>query len=657
MEDNRKKITLTTKIISAEVEFDRYITLKEGTGSSAYYELVSLNLFKGTTVNEGHYESYVLSPDKRWYNKNDNNKITESESAFNVINNHKKEAYIFYYRRIPNPITREVADLLADSYGDDGRCAVAFHVSMETNNNGKLTDSSFQIFNDYRKSFQNDLNQDIIEYVKKHEIKLNFFRVLDKNVLNSCVGNGTCGFQLDFLLHERIVEQDDSDERDYYITTPKGKPDRHITSPAMMKRFIDHMRNKVNLNKIYFKNVLRPKIVSPTIKKLKPNEYTSYENWIYERTKLCQSKKISGVTYMEELAYYKYLTVTDFIENNASKERFLNSKYNKDIDIKELKIPLWFSISMFNYCKLDHKFSIFFNTKNVSAPYLPNYMILYYSTFKNEAFYEYESEEIEKVCEDLNHGGLNESEHFFLMKTYLLTDNFHNSLRLYHLVLQFVIKYGEFDRSFNNNFRRLNAVNIKRAYDHVEDYNFVEEVVNVNKEVVSIIGSKRKIIVLDDDDDEQHLSQNNLIDQTQIQKDALEAETIKKDLTNAFLEDEHQNNVSVAMDTDVVNDALLGDQNQNSVEMDVLNAARNDFQSQNELKSQLFDLLLFTLTSENNDITRKLKRKFNKQIKEFKTKNKDKFNKNKTLDLTITNVIDLTDGNDNEEEEEEEFKV
>ena len=200
------------------------------------------------------------------------------------------------------------------------------------------------------------------------------------------------------------------------------------------------------------------------------------------------------------------------------------------------------------------------------------------------------------------------------MKTYLLTDNFHNSLQMYHLVLQFVIKYGEFDRSFNNNFRRLNDVNIKRAYDHVEDYNFVEEVVNVDnnnnvdKEVVSIIRSKRMIILLDDDDDdEQHLSQNNLIDQTQIQKDALEAETIKMDLTNAFLEDEHQNNVSVPMDIDVVNDALLGDQNQNSVEMDV-NAARNDLQSQNELKSQLFDLLLFTLTSENNDITRKFKK-------------------------------------------------
>ena len=112
------------------------------------------------------------------------------------------------------------------------------------------------------------------------------------------------------------------------------------------------------------------------------------------------------------------------------------------------------------------------------------------------------------------------------------------------------------------------------------------------------------------------------------------------------------------MDIDVVNDSLsLGDQNQNSVEMDVLTAARNDFQSQNELKSQLFDLLLFTLTSEHNDITRKLKRKINKQIKEFKTKNKDKFNKNKTLDITITNVIDLTDGNDNEKEEEEEFKM
>jgi hypothetical protein len=99
VEDKRKKtMTLTTKIISAEVEFDRYITLKEGTHSLAYYELVSFNVFKGkgTTVNEGHYESYVLSPDKKWYNKNDDNKITESESAFDVINNHKDKAYIYF---------------------------------------------------------------------------------------------------------------------------------------------------------------------------------------------------------------------------------------------------------------------------------------------------------------------------------------------------------------------------------------------------------------------------------------------------------------------------------------------------------------------------------------------------------------------------------
>ena len=60
-----------------------------------------------------------------------------------------------------------------------------------------------------------------------------------------------------------------------------------------------------------------------------------------------------------------------------------------------------------------------------------------------------------------------------------------------------------------------------------------------------------------------------------------------------MLEDEHQNNVSVEMDIDVVNDALLGDQNQNSVQMDVFNAA-NNFHSQNKLKSQLFDLLLLT---------------------------------------------------------------
>ena len=104
--------------------------------------------------------------------------------------------------------------------------------------------------------------------------------------------------------------------------------------------------------------------------------------------------------------------------------------------------------------------------------------------------------------------------------------------------------------------------------------------------------------------------------------------------------------MAITIKNDLTN-SLLEDQNQNGVEMDVVNAA-------NELKSQLFDMLLLTLTSENNDLTRKFKKKFNKQIKDFKTNNKDKFNKNKTLDLTITNVIDLVaDGNDTEEEEEE----
>ena len=568
VEDKRKKtMTLTTKIISAEVEFDRYITLKEGTHSLAYYELVSFNVFKGkgTTVNEGHYESYVLSPDKKWYNKNDDNKITESESAFDVINNHKDKAYIYYYRRIPAPLTREVVDLLADSYGNDGRCAVAFDLSLGTNKNGKLADTSFQILLEYKKYYEKH-DEDIIKYVEKNNIGLNFFRASDTKDLiiaeKSCVANGTCGFQLDFLLHERIVEQDNSDERDYYITTPKGKPDKHITTPAMMKRFIDHMRNKINLKNIYFKKLLRPTITSSAIKK--SNEYSSYKNWIYQRSKLYSSKIISDETYMEELTYYKYVTATDFIEKNASKERFLNNNYYKNIKVEELTIPIWFSISMFNYCKLNHNFSIFYNTKNVIAPYLPNYMILYYSTIRNEASYRYTFKEIKQVCEDFNHGGLNENEHFFLLKTFLFNDNFYNSLRSYHLYLQFIIKYGEFKNCFYNSFSRFNKVNINKAYDYVEDYNV---------EVVSQVGKKRKIIELDDDDDKQDELK------TKAQKKELVAITIKNDLTNSLLED----------------------QNQNGVEMDVVNAA-------NELKSQLFDMLLLTLTSENNDITRKLKK-------------------------------------------------
>ena len=468
-----------------------------------------------------------------WY-QIDDDKSPVLLTAEYIMKEEQGTAYTFFYRKIQGPVTREVADLFIDTYGTDfGKTAVAFSLPLCTET-GNPTRKCLNIIDKFKQFFEENPNKTIIDFIKLNKTELHFWRHHTKDQLcyDSCVPNGTCGFQLDFLLHERLSQQDNTLERDYYIKIET----KHITTPEMMKDFILHIKNKAYGKPPYpyFPDIIRPiieveeenknskkkanKSTKPIQKISKPNTYKSYEDWIYHRWRLSVSKQIEDKTYAEELTYYKYREAAEWIINNQGKNEFKSRKYPKTTRIKDLTIKLWFGVNMFNFCKQDHKFSVFYNTKNIQAPYIPDHYALCYSSTCEEPSFKYTFEDVLEVTDDLNHGALDENEHFFLFETMLFNNSFRKGLGDYTTNLKHVLKYGKFDIFVKQDFARFGMVAINRAYNFVEDYNAP---VPVKKVILSG--------VIDIDDDEPSSTPNNILLQKENIKDLLEYDEEEKE--------------------------------------------------------------------------------------------------------------------------------
>jgi hypothetical protein len=323
--------------------------------------------------------------------------------------------------------------------------------------------------------------------------------------------------------------------------------------------------------------------------------FSSYEDWIYLRNQLYKSKVLDENTYFQELYFYKCYKANDWIEDNCKTyEQFYVNKYPQSIRIRNLLIPLDFDIHMFTQFKENHHFSIFYDTKKDEAPYIPDHYLLTYSTICEEPKVEYSYEELLRVTEDLNHGGMDEDGHFFLLSTSLYTHSLHKALDSLFTNLKFILQYGEFSSLvLNTDFRRSGAAyTFQRSYNYTQDYNADE------------------YVLIDSDISEYKLNQAN------------------DDLTLAYLND------------------TIGVENN---ETTITDLSTSNFENETELKSKMFDILMLTIKNSSKEAwNRQMKSALNTEIKNFKSNHINKFNKNKVLDITISNVIDLT--NDNEEE-------
>ena len=64
----------TGAFLRKPIIYKRYITIKEGKHFAVRYELISVVVFKGSSLSRDHYFSYVLNSDDKWYKLDDREK-------------------------------------------------------------------------------------------------------------------------------------------------------------------------------------------------------------------------------------------------------------------------------------------------------------------------------------------------------------------------------------------------------------------------------------------------------------------------------------------------------------------------------------------------------------------------------------------------------
>ena len=273
---------------------------------------------------------------------------------------------------------------------------------------------------------------------------------------NSCTNNGTSGFQLDYLLRERVINNEIN--KDIYMYK-KHK----ITTKEQTKNFIYYLQVLLE-NDNYFPNSIKPKIhqdYKNSESNSSKNKFSSYDNWIHYRNTQRMKGLSNDATFNAELAYFKIYMAWTWL------------KQNNDLSVGEYprysmyRVDLSWDLSIFNYTKYDHNFSIFFNNEgNNDIPYIKNYYILQYTTIYDIIKYEYSLIEGHKSLTNMNHGALDGNK-YHLLTTDLFDRSMEECLRALQNNMQYIFKYGEFlhpEYDSLNRWGGLNFAYFQRKY-------------------------------------------------------------------------------------------------------------------------------------------------------------------------------------------------
>ena len=464
-----------------------------------YYQLLSTVVYV-----EGKFISYFLHSDKKWYKDDGITKIKEVR-AYEACN--QRKAFFFIYKKY-NDIKQladipEIVDLIMDSYGknEDNQVAISLQLDVDMKNRGKSTDSSKNIIKEYENAKCDNL-QRFKGFIQNNQLNLHFWRYHNKKDSNhdlmydSCIDNGTSGFQLDYLLRERNVDTTlvTMDHKDQYMR----KDNKKITSSRHSQEFLYYL-GVLLTNKNYFPDLKKPTIHKDRGNNVLANTYTSESNWIILRKKCKEAKQIDEETYQKELAYYKILSAKNWLNNreNTGKE------YPQYYSDRGIHIPLWWDNNLFNYTSYDHNFSIFFNNEEMkNIPYIKNYYILQYTTICKESKYNYTLEKGNKSIMDQNHGAL-DGNHYHLLTTHLFDTATNSSLTQYYKNMNYIFKYGEFQylnyESFNRwgdriDFTR-NYLSSKTKHSFFDKYDSAASILFHDTEMLKGIISISKLMV------------------------------------------------------------------------------------------------------------------------------------------------------------------
>ena len=594
-----------------------------------YFELISLIVYKGSKITKGHYYTYILNSDKKWYLLDDADTTVKHVTAKEVINQ-KKPAYILVYKKCSEDnFMRDRYDMIMDTYGKDSdkKIAVALDISISSKYNGKPNTHCKEIIKKIQEANCQNIN-DIRKFITTNKYKLNFWRYYNaakedhNKIYNSCVANGTCGFQLDFLIRERVQHgQVTPKDKNVYIY----EPTKHLRTEETMDYFLRYLNTIITEPDHYFTNFRKPGINKNKGNNSKKNTYQSYDDWIYIRTKENKAKRIDDKTYHAELAYYKFYAAYHWIKDNPE---FNSKRYPTTKMIKDQEINLWYSINMFHYTKQERKFSIYQDTSNQGIPYIPNYVILYYITKCEEYKYGYDEKEI-LDCLDIDNSGVLDKNHFYLYPIkYFSNSVLTEGLTKYFSNMNYVFQYGEFEYPDYEEFYRWGGNNIKfrRSY---KIYPGESE----DSKPLSSIFEETKIIDLSTEKALQELEKQELIaaflaDEAQELDDSASDTMINIDLTA----EEEVNQQKVEKPEDHSNQAIVPSYPQESTNTEEKEAVN--------LLKLLTTKFMFMLKDNNYNNFEKVKN----QTIELLNNNKEIILNNSILNPIITPdiVIDLT---------------
>ena len=587
-----------------------------------HYELLSLAVYENSK-----FITYFLHSCQIWY-KDDGDDLVPV-TAFEACN--QKKAFYFIYRKFKDEIEQiadipRIIDMITDSYGKskDNQVAISLQLPIGSNRGVTLDECRLLI-----KKYENANIQNYVSFKNFFLHKnIHIWRYHNKNdpdhekMYNSCTDNGTSGFQLDYLLRERIVHNTGTklQSKDKYMNV-KNK----ITNAKSTSDFLYYLKILLE-NKNYFPPSIKPKIHKDyeySLSFASQNKYPSYEKWITHRTVEYKKSinKDKDTIYNAELSYYKIYAALTWLQNQPDlKQGIYSPFYTPKLG---MNISLWWDSTIFNYTKYDHDFSIFYNNEEIiNTPFIKNYYILQYTTICDQNKYEYTLPDAEISIKNKNHGALDGIK-YHLLNTEYFDNHIDECFRSLYENINYIFKYGEFHFPEEEPLNRWGGkINYKRNYDLCDMTKSSDEV-----ELVYILFDSYKL-------------PNNLlineVERYEKQKTNVSSIVLEGKKNNNLFNEEKNKNLKI--DNNIIKSTNKNNTTNNIKNSDNLNVHR-------QFVDVIFRNLEEFLLEETNSQNELIKLNIVNKIKQFKNKmqitNKQQQIITEPNNVRINNVINL----------------
>jgi hypothetical protein len=441
-----------------EINYEKYLILHEG-DIEVQYELICLITHIGEAT-FGHYLAFVVDPQNQWWllddlprgikePTKDPQKVTTP-----YVYSQKQYAYIFFYRKISNSnkTFSKIINFVMDCYGQNSddkskvnnaefnKVAVALCLPINENSPGVVSEECIKIFKQFKSSKIKTLPQ-FQTFLNTHKLTLHFWRRVLSNKIKKgqkiVEEDGNSGYKVHFLLHDRTRKSNKYWDNDQFLTDKNFKINEEEVNY--------YYRELVN-NSNVFGNMKKPSTTSG-IYAGDTEVFDNFEHWISTRINKYKSNEINQNVLNKEYNYYRFYKFYMWIRN---KSNIFSTPYEHFKLYNNVKLDCWYQPDMLKYNKKNCIFSVFINTEKIMLPHIPNFYILYYSTYCEDIKSDYILNELELTAANLNHAAIDDKR-YTLLHTFPFQKSLYEAIENYIELLNYILDYEELPMNLPQN--------------------------------------------------------------------------------------------------------------------------------------------------------------------------------------------------------------